>query len=74
MDERLGFSDLITKHIADPRGKNTQFSLADLVRQSVYRRLAGYEDVNDAERLSVPSDRVREDLGAQSGGDVPSAL
>ena len=25
---------------------------ADLVRQSVYRRLAGYEDVNDAERLS----------------------
>ena len=36
----------------DPRGKNTQFPLADLVRQSVYRRLAGYEDVNDAERLS----------------------
>jgi len=26
--------------------------LADLVRQSVYSRLAGYEDVNDAERLS----------------------
>lgn len=24
----------------------------DLVRQSVYRRLAGYEDVNDADRLS----------------------
>src|SRR6516165_7234380 len=74
LDERLGFSDLIAQHITDPRGKNTQFSLADLVRQSVYRRLAGYEDVNDAERLSVPSDRVREDLGAQSGGDVPSAL
>jgi len=27
-------------------------SLADLFRQSVYSRLAGYEDVNDAERLS----------------------
>ena len=52
MDERLGFSDLIARHIADPRGKNTQFPLTDLVRQSVYRRLAGYEDVNDAERLS----------------------
>src|SRR6202022_1240721 len=52
MDQRLGFSDLIAQHITDPRGKNTQFPLADLVRQSVYRRLAGYEDVNDAERLS----------------------
>jgi hypothetical protein len=52
LDERLGFSDLIAQHITDPRGKNTQFPLADLIRQSVYRRLAGYEDVNDAERLS----------------------
>ncbi len=52
LDERLGFSDLIAQHITDPRGKNTQFPLADLVRQSIYRRLAGYEDVNDAERLS----------------------
>ena len=52
LDERLGFSDLIAQHITDPRGKNMQFSLTDLVRQSVYRRLAGYEDVNDAERLS----------------------
>ena len=34
------------------RGTNIQFPLADLLRQSVYRRLAGYEDVNDAERLS----------------------
>src|SRR5713226_6156524 len=52
LDERLGFSALIAHHLTDPRGKNTQFSLADLVRQSVYSRLAGYEDVNDAERLS----------------------
>lgn len=32
--------------------KNAQFPLADLIRQSVYRRLTGHEDVNDAERLS----------------------
>ncbi len=52
LDERLGFSDLIARHLSDPRDTNTQFPLADLVRQSVYRRLAGYEDVNDAERPS----------------------
>ena len=52
LDERLGFGELIERHLTDVRGKNTQLSLADLVRQSVYSRLAGYEDVNDAERLS----------------------
>jgi hypothetical protein len=52
LDERLGFGELIKEHLTDPRrGKNTQFPFADLLRQSVYSRLAGYEDVNDAERL-----------------------
>ena len=52
LDERLGLSELIAKHLTDSRGKNTQLSMADLLRQAVYSRLAGYEDVNDAERLS----------------------
>jgi len=53
LDERLGLGELIERHLTDSRrGKNTQLPLADLLRQSVYSRLAGYEDVNDAERLS----------------------
>ena len=53
LDERLGFGDLIAQHLTDSRqGKNTQLPLSDLLRQSVYSRMAGYEDVNDAERLS----------------------
>jgi hypothetical protein len=52
LDERLGLSELLERHLTDSlRGKNTQLPLADLLRQSVYSRLAGYEDVNDAERL-----------------------
>src|SRR3989454_7608516 len=53
LDERLGFSALIERHLGDPRtGRNCQFPLADLFRQSIYSRLAGYEDTNDAERLA----------------------
>ena len=53
LDERLGLSELMERHLSDSRrGKNIQLPLADLLRQSIYSRLAGYEDVNDAERLS----------------------
>ena len=53
LDERLGFGGLVAQHLTDSRrGRNTQLPLADLLRQSVYSRMAGYEDVNDAERLS----------------------
>jgi hypothetical protein len=51
-DERLGFRELNEGHLANTRGKNTQLPLADVLRQSVYSRLAGYEDLNDAARLS----------------------
>src|SRR5580658_3216741 len=44
LDERLGFGELIEEHLKDSRrGNNTQFPFADLLRQSVYSRLAGYE-------------------------------
>ena len=41
LDERLGLETLISEHLSDSRhGLNRQFSLADLLRQSVYSRLA----------------------------------
>jgi len=53
LDERIGLTALIERHLTDPRtGRNRQFPLAVLFRQSVYSRLAGYEDTNDAERLA----------------------
>src|SRR6266511_636189 len=53
LDERLGLSALIERHLSDPRtGYNRQFPLPDLFRQSIYSRSAGYEDTNDAERLA----------------------
>lgn len=52
LDEHLGLSELIAEHLTDSRGKNTQLPMADLMRQAIYSRLAGYEDVNDAERLA----------------------
>lgn len=44
LDERLGFSALIIESIKDvQRGKNTQLPLLDLLRESIYSRLAGYD-------------------------------
>ena len=73
LDERLGFGDLIAQHQTDSRhGKNTQLPLADLLRQSVYSRIAGYEDVNDAERLSQdPTFRL---IGSEKTWDRGAAL
>ena len=49
----LGLSALAGEALLEVRqGKNTRHLLTGLLRQSVFGRLAGYEDVNDAERLS----------------------
>lgn len=52
LDDGLGLSDIATAMIADPRtGRNGRHRLADFLRQSIFSRFAGYEDVNDAGRL-----------------------
>ncbi len=54
LDEALGLFESVPTFMNDKRtGRNIQHDMTNLLRQSVYSRLAGYEDVNDAQRLSV---------------------
>ena len=54
LDEALGLTEMSEEVLGDSRlGRNKQHVLLGLLRQSIYSRLAGYEDVNDAERLCV---------------------
>jgi hypothetical protein len=54
LDETLGLTEMAPGALEDIRvGSNKQHGLLPLLRQSIYSRLAGYEDVNDAERLCV---------------------
>ena len=72
LDERLGFGELIEQHLTDSRANNARLPFVDLLRQSVYSRLAGYEDVNDAERLSRdPAFRL---IGSEKTWDRGAAL
>jgi hypothetical protein len=73
LDERLGLGKLIEEHLTDSRqGVNKKFPLADLLRQSVYSRLAGYKDLNDAVRVSAdPTFRL---IGSKKNWDRGGAL
>ena len=53
LDGALGLTEAAPTYLRETRGgRNVQHELVPLLRQSVYSRLAGYEDTNDAERLS----------------------
>ena len=52
LEDAMGLTDTGADMLADARtGKNGRHLLVGLLRQSVFGRLAGYEDVNDADRL-----------------------
>ena len=52
LDDTLALTCTAATGLHDTRtGQNTQHSLLAMLRQSLYSRLAGYEDVNDAQRL-----------------------
>jgi len=53
LDAVMGLTDMAGDFICEARtGRNVQHELAGLLKQSVYARLAGYEDVNDQEALT----------------------
>src|ERR687885_1827879 len=53
LDDALGLTATAASTLAEGRrGKNIRHRLLGLLRQAVYGRLAGYEDVNDAARLA----------------------
>src|SRR5512135_2889477 len=52
LDDALDLTRTAAGELQDSRtGQNTQHTATALLRQSIYSRLAGYEDLNDAERL-----------------------
>lgn len=52
LDDALGLTELAGQVLTDSRsGKNSRHALGAQFRQSVFGRVAGYEDVNDADRL-----------------------
>jgi len=54
LDNALGLTAMAEELLRDMRtGANVQHTMVSLLRQSVYGRLAGYEDLNDADRLRV---------------------
>jgi hypothetical protein len=54
LDEAFRLTEKGSTVLSDPRhGKNTQHTMLAMLRQAVFGRLAGYEDVNDAERLRI---------------------
>jgi hypothetical protein len=54
LDEALGLFNSASDVMNDKRtGRNIQHDMTNLLRQSIYSRLTGYEDVNDAQRLAV---------------------
>ena len=72
LDDVLGLTELAASVLGEGRsGRNIRHHLRGLLRQAVYGRLAGYEDVNDAERLA--RDPAMRAIVGREGMDRPAA-
>ena len=53
LDRALNLTEVAPDYLRETRGgRNVQHEIVPLLRRSVYSRLAGYEDTNDAVRLA----------------------
>jgi hypothetical protein len=65
-DNAFGLTEKSEHCLYDYRpGNNTRHSIVALLRQSIFSRIAGYEDTNDADRLSVDS-AMRQIVGGRA--------
>ncbi len=72
LDDALDLTTMGVSALAEGRrGKNIRHRLLGLLRQAVYGRLAGYEDVNDAARLA--RDPAMRAIVGREGLDRPAA-
>src|SRR5918998_1584100 len=72
LDDAFGLTAMGASALGEGRrGRNFRHHLPGLLRQAVYGRLAGYEDVNDAERLA--RDPVMRAIVGREGMDRPAA-
>ena len=73
LDDALGLFDSDSTVFNDLRtGRIIQHDMPTLMRQSIYNRLAGYEDVNDAQRLSIDHN-MRKITGKRIKASMPPA-
>src|SRR5688572_22542872 len=72
LDDALDLTTTGASALAEGRrGTNIRHRLLGLLRQAVFGRLAGYEDVNDAERLA--RDAAMRAIVGREGLDRPAA-
>ena len=74
LDDVLGLHDIAGGLLRDTRtGNNRLHSLVGLLRQSVFGRLAGYDDVNDADRLAFDP-VMRQVVGGRAVDAIPNII
>jgi hypothetical protein len=78
LDERLGFGELIERHLTDGRGKNTQLPLIDLVQAVDIQPPGGLRGCQRRRAAlpgpGLPAHRLGESFGARRGVDLALAI